>query len=130
VSEAAVERELGVVFPCDEFAMEVAGRFWIKASVERVAFPTERWIAFDNAVAEGTFLGTEEGGGPICLETENATRESGRFWASVGLAGATLLCDGTGICLRGAGVITAAENDFFSVARGLGGGTGVLASPG
>jgi hypothetical protein len=130
VSKAGVE-SVGVIFPCNEygFDMEVAGRFCVKASVDWVAFPTDLCGAVDNAVAEGTFLGAE-GGRPVCLETENATRESGRFCASVGRGATTLLLDATGICLRGgAGVITAAENSFFSVARGFDGGTGVLVSP-
>lgn len=110
--------------------MEVAGRFCVKASLDRVAFPTDLCGAVDNAVAEGTLLGAREGGRPVGLEAENAMRESGRFWGSVGFAAPTLLLDATGICLRGgAGVITAAENSFFSVARGLDGGTGVLVSP-
>jgi len=110
--------------------MEVAGRFCIKASVDRLAFPTDRCNGVDSAVAEGTFLGAEEGRGPVRLETENDTRESGRFCDSVGLAAPTLLLGVTGIGLRGgAGVITAAENDFFSVVKVLGCGTGVLVSP-
>jgi len=79
-SEAGVE-SVGVVFPCNEygFDIEVAGRFCIKASVDGVALPTDLCGAVDSAVAEGTFLGTEKGDGPVDLETENATRESGRF---------------------------------------------------
>jgi hypothetical protein len=117
---------VGVVFPCNEYGldMEVAGRFCIKASVDWVAFPRDLCGAVDNAVAEGTLLGVREGGAPVGLEAENAMRESGRFWASVSFAAPTLLLDATGIFLRGgAGVITAAENSFFSVTRGLDGGT-------